>query len=129
MHLADPASRAVASLLFAATILATMAGVFLGIFFLFFDTDLAVRIVVVLLVGVVGVLSWLRHTVYYRSDQARMGWSQEHPQFQVEVGLSEPGDRGIMALLRPPSHGGCRCDLILHLRPLPLRALATHILW
>ncbi len=94
MHLADPASRAVASLLFSATILATMAGVFLGIFFLFVDTDLAARIAVVLLVGVVGVLSWLRHTVYYRSDQARMGWSQEHPQFQMEVGLSEPGDRG-----------------------------------
>ncbi|KQC04266.1 MAG: hypothetical protein APR55_06515 [Methanolinea sp. SDB] len=88
MHPADPASPAVASRLFAATILATMAGVFLGIFFLFIDTDLAVRIAVVLLVGVVGVLSWLRHTVYYRSDQARMGWSQEHPQFQMEVGYA-----------------------------------------
>ena len=83
-----PASPAVASRLFAATILATMAGVFIGIFLLFVDADLAVRIAVVLLVGVVGVLSWLRHTVYYSSDQARMGWEQEHPQFQMEVGYA-----------------------------------------
>lgn len=122
MHLADPASPAVASRLFAATILATMAGVFLGIFFLFVDTDLAARIAVVLLVGVVGVLSWLRHTVYYRSDQARMGWKQEHPQFQMEVGLSEPGDRSGRGGGGRPLLGVARlCDLILHLRPLPLR--------
>jgi hypothetical protein len=49
---------------------------------------MAIRIVTALMVGVVGVLSFLRHTVFYQSDQARMGWTQENPQFQIEVGLA-----------------------------------------
>jgi len=98
MPVSEPASPAVASRLFAASILATMAGIFLGISLLFVDAGLAVRVAVFLLVGVVGVLSWLRHTVYYRSDQARMGWTQERPQFQMEVGYANLAI-GVVALV------------------------------
>jgi ABC-type nickel/cobalt efflux system permease component RcnA len=84
----DPEAGRTASRLMAASMAATVVGIFLGIFFFFTDAGLAFRIVAFLLVGVVGVLSCLRHSVYYRSDQARMGWIQEHPEFQIEVGFA-----------------------------------------
>ena len=51
-----------ASLLMGATMAISMIGIFLGIFFLFINTDLTVRIAAATLVGVVGVLSFLRHS-------------------------------------------------------------------
>ncbi|HUU76198.1 MAG TPA: DUF6790 family protein [Methanoregulaceae archaeon] len=94
----SPPSPAIASRLFQATIIVTMVGIFLGILFLFSDIPLAMRIAAFFLVGVVGILSWLRHTVFYQSDQARMGWTQEHPQFQMEVGYANLAI-GIVALV------------------------------
>jgi len=79
----EPASR-----LFTATILASAAGIFFGIYFMFIDPEMALRIATALMVGVVGLLSFLRHTVFYQSDQSRLGWAQENPQFQIEVGLA-----------------------------------------
>lgn len=84
----DPEAGRTASQLMMASMAATMIGIFLGIFFFFVNAGLAFRIVAALLVGVVGLLSFLRHSVYYRSDQARMGWTQEHPEFQIEVGFA-----------------------------------------
>ncbi len=79
---------AIASVLFAATIVTTVAGIFVTIYFLFSDPDFAYRVAAALLVGIVGLLSFLRHSVFYRSDQARMGWVQDRPEFQIEVGFA-----------------------------------------
>ena len=76
-----------ASLLMGGTIVVTMAGIFTGIFFLFIDVDIPVRLSAAILVGLVGIISFFRHSVYYESDQARMGWRQEHKEFQLEVGM------------------------------------------
>jgi hypothetical protein len=81
------ASPRAASLLFSLTIVATMAGVFLAILLYFSDRQLSVRTATFFLVGIVGTLSFIRHSVCYRSDQARMGWFQERPEFQIEVGF------------------------------------------
>ena len=77
-----------ASLLMGATMAVSMIGIFFGIFFLFLNGDLAVRIAAGLMVGLVGIISFVRHSVYYQSDQARMGWHQDHPGFQLEVGYA-----------------------------------------
>ncbi len=77
-----------ASLLFIISLIISMIGIFAGIFFLFVNPGTAIVVVTLLLVSGVGILSFLRHSVYYRSDQARMGWSQEHPEFQIEVGFA-----------------------------------------
>ncbi len=77
-----------ASLLFGATVVVTVTGTFLGIFFLFSDIPLSIRIVTALIVGVVGVLSFIRHSLFFRSDQLRMGWTPDHPLFQIEVGFA-----------------------------------------
>jgi len=61
-----------ASRLLTATILASAAGIFFGIYFLFVDPEMAIRIATALMVGVVGLLSFLRHSVFYQSDQSRL---------------------------------------------------------
>jgi len=77
-----------ATLLMGATLAVSMIGIFFGIFFLFANPDIAVRIAAAILVGVVGIISFIRHSVYYQSDQIRMGWRQDHPEFQLEVGYA-----------------------------------------
>lgn len=87
MGSAQPTARE-ASLLMGATMAISMIGIFFGIFFLFLNSDLAVRIAAGLMVGLVGIISFIRHSVYYQSDQVRMGWHQDHPEFQLEVGYA-----------------------------------------
>jgi len=82
------AGPAIASVLFAATIVTSVTGIFVTIFFLFSNPGFAYRVAAAILVGIVGLLSFLRHSVFYRSDQARMGWIQDRPEFQFEVGYA-----------------------------------------
>jgi uncharacterized membrane protein YfcA len=84
----QPETGKTASQLMAATMIATIIGIVIGIYLLLKNPPLAFRVLACILVGVVGTLSFLRHSVYYRSDQARMGWTQEHPEFQLEVGYA-----------------------------------------
>jgi len=102
-----------AELLFRATLGVSIVGIFFGIFSLFINSDLAIRIAATLLVGIVGILSFLRHSVYFRSDQARMGWSQEHPEFQMEVGFANLAI-GVWAIaVSALSFGASACGLML----------------
>ena len=49
----------------------------------------AVSPVALLSVGIVGILSMVRHSVFHRSDAIRMGWDQGHRNnFQIEVGFA-----------------------------------------
>lgn len=84
-NVTDPA---IASVLFTVTIVTTAIGIFVTIYFLFSDPDFAYRFAAAVLVGIVGLLSFLRHSIFYRSDQARMGWIQDRPEFQIEVGFA-----------------------------------------
>jgi len=88
----------IAGILFKTTIILSMAGIAISIFFYFVDDELAFRTAAAILVGLVGIISFIRHSVYFRSDQARMGWHQEHPEFQLEVGYANLAI-GIVALL------------------------------
>lgn len=77
-----------AAVLYAAGVAVSAIGIFAGIFFLFINIETAVRVTTALLVGIVGFLSFLRHSVFYKSDQIRMGWRQDRPEFQLEVGYA-----------------------------------------
>ena len=101
-----------ASLLMGATMAISMIGMFLGIFFIFTNVDLTVRIAAATLVGVVGILSFLRHAVYYESDQVRMGWRQDHKEFQLEVGYANLAI-GIWALVAAALSWGLVCGVML----------------
>ena len=49
----------------------------------------ALKPVMLLTVGVLGLVSFVRHVVFHRSDAARMGWDRGAPNnFQIEVGLA-----------------------------------------
>jgi len=45
-------------------------------------------VVVAWTVGLVGVVSFFRHSVFHRADAARMGWEGGNPGFQIEVGFA-----------------------------------------
>jgi len=104
---------AIASHLFKATMIVTFFGIFISVYFLFTDDVLAYRIAAAVLVGIVGIISFVRHSIFYRSDQARMGWRQEHPEFQLEVGYANLAI-GITALLAALLNLGSRaCGITL----------------
>ncbi|MCX6689729.1 MAG: hypothetical protein NTZ39_08615 [Methanoregula sp.] len=110
---ADTYTAREAALLFGASIIVSMIGVFLGIFYLFENIDLSIRITTALLVGVVGIISFFRHSVFYLSDQVRMGWKQEHPEFQLEVGYANLAI-GIWAIIVAGfNRGALACGLML----------------
>ena len=83
-----------------------------GIFFIFTNPDLTVRIAAAVLVGAVGVLSFVRHSVYFASDQVRMGWHQDRPEFQLEVGYANLAI-GIWALVAAVLGRGLVCGVML----------------
>ena len=90
-----------------------MAGIAISIFFYFVDEGLAFRVAAAILVGFVGIISFIRHSVYFRSDQARMGWYQEHPEFQIEVGYANLAI-GIVALFAAGLNwGSLACGMTL----------------
>jgi hypothetical protein len=101
-----------ASLLMGATLAISMIGIFIGIFFLFINIEIAVRIAAAVLVGVVGFISFIRHSVYYESDQIRMGWRQEHKEFQLEVGYANLAI-GIWGLVAAVFNWGLVCGVAL----------------
>jgi hypothetical protein len=55
------------------------------------DEFAAAEAVAIWSVGVVGVLSWFRHFIFYRGDAARMGWTGGFAGFQWEVGYANLG--------------------------------------
>ena len=101
-----------ASLLMGATLAISMIGIFIGIFFLFINIELAIRIATAVLAGFVGIISFVRHSVYYESDQIRMGWRQEHKEFQLEVGYANLAI-GIWGLVAAVFNWGLVCGVVL----------------
>ena len=64
MEKAQPTARE-ASILRGATMVVIMVGICIGIFLRFMDIDLAVRTAAAVLVGIVGTLSFVRHSVFF----------------------------------------------------------------
>ena len=110
---ADKITAREAGALFGATMAASMMGIFFGIYMLFVDVDIALRLIAAVLVGIVGILSFLRHSVWYKSDQVRKGWYQEHPEYQLEVGYANLAF-GIWGLIIPLMNwGSLACGVII----------------
>jgi hypothetical protein len=75
-----------ALLLMIVTYIVGGAGIFLGFSEAGDSADL--RMLTLLSVGVVGVLSFVRHVVFHRSDAKRMGWETDRPDWMFEVGFA-----------------------------------------
>jgi hypothetical protein len=64
------------------------AGIFLGFYHLSDKPHTALGIVTVTTVGMVGVLAFVRHVIFHKSDAKRLGWETERPDWMFEVGFS-----------------------------------------
>jgi hypothetical protein len=85
---APVASPKAAALLSRTTIAISAIGLFLAIYFFTDSSKNGIYVATFTLVGMVGIVSFLRHSIFYRSDQVRMGWHQDRPEFQIEVGFA-----------------------------------------
>ncbi|RJP34680.1 MAG: hypothetical protein C4536_02465 [Actinobacteria bacterium] len=73
-------------------------GIALGMYFLSSENvERALHYALPLMVGVVGILSMIRHSVFHASDAARAGVTTE-PFYMIELGFAN-GAMGILALL------------------------------
>lgn len=70
-------------------IAAGSVGVFLGFYFYFGGaSDTALAVVTVMTVGVVGLLAFVRHVFFFRSDMERLGWQTDRADWIFEVGFA-----------------------------------------
>ena len=76
------------------------AGIFLGFYYLGDDPLMALRIVTATTVGVVGVLAFVRHVIFHKSDAERLGWQTDRPDWMFEVGFANLafGFMGLLAI-------------------------------
>lgn len=63
-------------------------GLFLGFYFLDAEPHTAFRVVTATTVGIVGVLAFVRHVFFFRSDAERLGWQTDRPDWMFEVGFA-----------------------------------------
>ena len=73
-------------------------GIFVGFYYLGSAPQLSLSIVTATTVGIVGVLAFVRHVVFHKSDAARLGWETDRPDWMFEVGFANLAF-GLMALL------------------------------
>lgn len=80
----------VSRFLMIATLIIGAIGYFIGFLKITSDgAEAAVSPVALLCVGVVGIISMIRHSIFHRSDAARMGWELgQRNNFQLEVGFA-----------------------------------------
>ncbi len=87
----------------------------MAIYFFIDSSKDGVYVATFTLVGLVGIVSFLRHSIFYRSDQVRMGWHQDRPEFQIEVGFANLaiGAVGIIAVLLNLGIAACSTCLLV----------------
>ncbi len=78
----------VSGLLGAAGMVLAGIGIFVGFYLFPSRPGVSLAIVTTTCVGVVGLLAFVRHVVFFRSDAARLGWATERPDWQFEVGFA-----------------------------------------
>jgi hypothetical protein len=80
-------------------------GIFFGFYFLCSRPLMSLALVTGTCVGVVGILAFIRHVLFYRSDAARLGWQTDRPDWQFEVGFANLafGLMGFTVALSTPS--------------------------
>lgn len=63
-------------------------GIFIGFYLLDNHPEIALKIVTVTTVGIVGLLAFIRHVIFHKSDSKRLGWETDRPDWMFEVGFA-----------------------------------------
>lgn len=73
-------------------------GIFLGFYYLDENVSQSIQIVTLTTVGIAGVIAFVRHVIFYKSDMKRLGWETDRPDWMFEVGFANLAF-GFMGLL------------------------------
>jgi uncharacterized membrane protein YfcA len=71
-----------------AGMLAGTIGLFFGFFYLSHKPQTSLEIATITTVGIVGVLAFVRHVIFHKSDAKRLEWETERPDWMFEVGFA-----------------------------------------
>lgn len=63
-------------------------GIFMGFYYLSDAPEKAYAIVTLCTVGIVGLLAFIRHVIFHKSDAKRLGWETDRPDWMFEVGFA-----------------------------------------
>ena len=76
-------------------------GIFFGFFYLGKYPLLPIKIVTFTTVGIVGILGFVRHFIFHKSDAERLGWETDRPDWMFEVGFANLafGFMGILSVI------------------------------
>jgi len=79
----------IARILAVGRIVVVTVGIAIAFYWLFGGNPAAaLHVVTFTTVGLVGVISFASHVIFYKSDAERLGWTSDHPAFQFEVGFA-----------------------------------------
>ena len=63
-------------------------GIFFGFYYFADNPIVSMKIVTLSTVGIVGILGFVRHVIFHKSDAKRLGWETDHPDWMFEVGFA-----------------------------------------
>ena len=86
-------------------------GIFFGFFYLGSSPLTSLGIVTSTTVGVVGLLAFVRHVIFHKSDAERLGWETDRPDWMFEVGFANLAF-GCMGLLAVLAGWGARAQVL-----------------
>lgn len=76
-------------------------GIFIGFYYLQSNPAISLRVVTFSTVGLVGILAFVRHVIFHKSDAKRLGWETERPDWMFEVGFANLafGAMGVLSVI------------------------------
>jgi len=87
-------------------------GIFFGFYYLADAPRTSLGIVTITTVGVVGVLAFVRHVIFHKSDAKRLGWETERPDWMFEVGFANLAF-GLMGFLPVLAEWGTHAQVVV----------------
>ncbi len=101
-----------AGLLGIAGMLVGAVGIFFGFYYLSNRPQTALDLVTLTTVGIAGILAFIRHVIFHRSDAARLGWETDRPDWMFEVGFANLAF-GFMGFLSVFAHMGMQAECVV----------------
>jgi len=87
-------------------------GIYLGFYYLSAEPGTALAIVTVTTVGITGIIAFVRHVIFHKSDARRLGWETDRPDWMFEVGFANLAF-GVMGVLPVFLHWGAKAQALV----------------
>ena len=87
-------------------------GIYLGFYYLSAEPKTALAIVTATTVGITGIMAFIRHVIFHKSDARRLGWETDRPDWMFEVGFANLAF-GVMGVLPVFLHWGAKSQALV----------------